>query len=67
MELEAYEDGTLLHIGVKDKEVAPINAVIAVIGEPGENIATLLEESKQSPEQQEASPGSNTFSSTDSR
>ena len=44
MELEAYEDGTLLHIGVKEKEAVPINAVIAVIGEPGEDITGLLAE-----------------------
>lgn len=42
MELEAYEDGTLLHIGVKATEAVPINAVIAVIGEPGEDISALL-------------------------
>ncbi len=49
MELEAYEDGTLLHIGVKEKAAAPINGIIAIIGEPGEDIAALLEEANQSP------------------
>lgn len=42
MELEAYEDGTLLHIGVKEKAAVPINALIAIIGEPGEDITGLL-------------------------
>lgn len=49
MELEAYEGGTLLYIGVKEKEAAPINGIIAIIGEPGEDIAALLEEANQSP------------------
>ncbi len=54
MELEAYEDGILLYIGVKEKEAAPVNGVIAIIGEKGEDIAVLLEEAKQLPQQQEA-------------
>jgi len=55
MELEAYEDGTLLYIGVKEKEAVPINAVMAIIGAPGEDIATLLEEANQPPQRQEES------------
>ncbi len=42
MELESYENGTLLYIGVNAKEAAPIDGVIAVIGKPGENIDDLL-------------------------
>lgn len=42
MELESYETGTLLYIGVKAKEAAPIDGVIAVIGKAGENIDELL-------------------------
>jgi pyruvate dehydrogenase E2 component (dihydrolipoamide acetyltransferase) len=55
MELEAYEDGTLLYIGVKAKEAVPINAVMAIIGEPGEDIAALLQETQPPSQQQEAS------------
>ncbi len=47
MELEAYADGTLLYIGAQEREAVPINGVIAIIGEPQENIAALLEEIKQ--------------------
>ena len=47
MELEAYEEGTLLYIGSKEKEEVPINGVIAIIGEPGEDITALLEAAKQ--------------------
>lgn len=43
MELESYEDGELLHIGVKEKEAVPVNGVIAIIGKKGEDISGLLE------------------------
>ncbi|UII32009.1 pyruvate dehydrogenase complex dihydrolipoamide acetyltransferase [Fulvivirga ulvae] len=46
MELESYEDGTLLHIGVKEKESVPVDGVIAIIGEEGEDISELLKEAQ---------------------
>lgn len=46
MELESYEDGTLLYIGVKEKESVPVDGVIAIIGNKGENIDQLLKEVK---------------------
>jgi len=67
MELEAYEEGTLLHIGVKAQEAAPVDGIIAVIGKKGEKFEHLLEdettekaeeapqeESKVEPAQEEA-------------
>lgn len=47
MELESYEDGTLLYIGVKEKDAVPVDGVIAIIGEEGENIDDLLKEIKE--------------------
>ncbi len=44
MELESYNDGTLLYIGPKKGEAVPIDAVIAIIGKEGEDISGLLEE-----------------------
>ncbi len=44
MELESYEDGTILYIGVQEKEAVPIDGVIAILGEKGENIEGLLSE-----------------------
>jgi pyruvate dehydrogenase E2 component (dihydrolipoamide acetyltransferase) len=35
MELESYEEGTLLHIGVEEKDSVPVNGIIAIIGEKG--------------------------------
>jgi pyruvate dehydrogenase E2 component (dihydrolipoamide acetyltransferase) len=42
MEIEAYEDGTLLYVGVKEGEAAPVNSIIAVIGEPGADFEALI-------------------------
>lgn len=44
MELESYQDGVLLHIGVKEKESVPVDGILAVIGEKGEDYKHLLEE-----------------------
>lgn len=44
MELESYEEGVLLHIGVEEKDAVPVNGVIAIIGEKGENIDALLKD-----------------------
>lgn len=44
MELENYEDGVLLHVGVKEKDTVPVDAVIAIVGEKGEDISALLAE-----------------------
>lgn len=44
MEFESYWDGMLLHIGVDEKAVVPVNGILAVIGEEGEEFAHLLNE-----------------------
>ncbi len=44
MELESYQDGFLLHIGVKEKETVPVDGVIAIIGEKGEDVSALIKE-----------------------
>jgi pyruvate dehydrogenase E2 component (dihydrolipoamide acetyltransferase) len=46
MELESYEEGILLYIGVEEKDAVPVNGVIAIVGEKEENIDELLEEIK---------------------
>jgi pyruvate dehydrogenase E2 component (dihydrolipoamide acetyltransferase) len=42
MEFESFFDGTLLHIGVEKTKAAPVNAILAIIGAPGEDISSLL-------------------------
>jgi len=42
MELESYDDGTLLHIGVNSGDSVPVNGVIAIIGDKGEDVDDIL-------------------------
>jgi pyruvate dehydrogenase E2 component (dihydrolipoamide acetyltransferase) len=42
MDMESYEDGTILYIGVEKGEAVPVDAVMAIIGEAGEDIKDLL-------------------------
>ena len=42
MELENFEAGTLLYIGVKKGEAVPVNAIIAIVGKEGEDIKALI-------------------------
>jgi pyruvate dehydrogenase E2 component (dihydrolipoamide acetyltransferase) len=42
MELESYEEGVLLYVGVKEKDSVPVNGIIAIIGEKGEAFQHLL-------------------------
>ena len=51
MELESYDDGILLHIGIKSGESVPVNDVIAIIGEKGENIKEILKEEETKEEE----------------
>ena len=44
MELVGYESGTLLYIGPKEGEAAPVNGIIAIIGKAGTDITPLLED-----------------------
>ena len=44
MELESYDDGVLLHIGVKDGDSVPVDGVIAIIGEKGEDVNEILKD-----------------------
>ncbi|WAC12722.1 pyruvate dehydrogenase complex dihydrolipoamide acetyltransferase [Dyadobacter pollutisoli] len=68
MELEAYEDGTLLYVGIKEGEAVPVDGIIAVIGEEGSNVEALLarengeggvEEASAPEEAKAAAPSSN--------
>jgi pyruvate dehydrogenase E2 component (dihydrolipoamide acetyltransferase) len=57
MELENFESGTLLYIGVKKGEAVPVNAIIAIVGKEGEDIKALLaSESAPAAAKEEAAP-----------
>jgi pyruvate dehydrogenase E2 component (dihydrolipoamide acetyltransferase) len=42
MEFEAFDEGTLLYIGIKEGETAPIDSLLAIIGKEGEDISALI-------------------------
>ncbi|AWG21312.1 pyruvate dehydrogenase [Flavobacterium faecale] len=42
MEFESFNEGTLLYIGIPEGETAPIDSLLAIIGEEGEDISALL-------------------------
>lgn len=42
MEFESFYSGTLLHIGIPEGEGAPVDSLLAIIGEQGEDISGLL-------------------------
>jgi len=48
MEVVGYEAGTLLYIGVKEGEAAPVNGIIAIVGKEGTDITPLLNDSGDS-------------------
>ncbi len=62
MEFESFYSGVLLHIGIQEGESAPVDSVLAIIGEEGEDIAGLLsgdakketaKEEKETPKKEE--------------
>ena len=49
MELENYVKGTLLHIGIEAGGTVPVDAVIAIVGQKGEDISALLASAGSAP------------------
>lgn len=64
MEFESFDAGTLLHIGINEGETAPVDAILAIIGNAGEDISALLsgkaapaaEAPKEEAKKEEAAP-----------
>lgn len=42
MEFESFHEGTLLYIGVKEGETTKVDELLAIIGEDGEDISSLI-------------------------
>jgi len=42
MEFESFNSGTLLHIGIQEGESAPVDSLLAIIGNEGEDITPML-------------------------
>ena len=54
MEFESFNEGVLLHIGIQEGETAPVDTLLAIIGEEGEDISGLLNGGKKSSEKEES-------------
>ncbi len=44
MEFESFNEGTLLYVGLKEGESAPVDSLLAIIGEDGEDVDALIKE-----------------------
>ena len=48
MEFESFYEGTLLYIGIQENETAKVDAPLAIIGNPGDDIESILGGDKES-------------------
>jgi pyruvate dehydrogenase E2 component (dihydrolipoamide acetyltransferase) len=44
MEFESFNEGVLLYIGIQEGETTKVDELLAIIGEEGEDITSLIEE-----------------------
>ncbi len=56
MEFESFYDGVLLHIGVDKGKGAPVNSVLAIIGDKGEDVKAILASAKVDEPKAESKP-----------
>jgi pyruvate dehydrogenase E2 component (dihydrolipoamide acetyltransferase) len=42
MEFESFQEGVLLHIGVEEGATAAVDSILAILGEKGEDVKSLL-------------------------
>jgi len=47
MDFESFQDGILLHIGVETGATAPVDSILCVLGEKGEDIKRILADAKK--------------------
>jgi len=55
MEFESFNEGTLLYIGLQEGETAPVDTLLAIIGQEGENIDDLIANFKTEKPKEETS------------
>jgi len=63
MEFESFYEGTLLYIGIKENETAKVDAPLAIIGDEGEDIESILSDSisDNKPEEKKSIESPNSF------
>ena len=55
MEFESFQEGELLHIGIEEGGTAPVDSLLAIIGEKGEDINHMIGGASASPAQADKS------------
>ncbi len=65
MEFESFNEGTLLFIGLNEGETAPVDSLLAIIGDEGEDIDTIIKNFKASVTSQESVPDIEEIKSSD--
>ena len=56
MEFESFQEGVLLHIGVEEGGKAPVDSILAILGEKDEDTQTILKEYEKNTEKEESEP-----------
>ncbi len=57
MEFESFQEGVLLHIGVEKGKAAEVDAILAILGEEGEDVSAILKEAEAAkPAKEEKAP-----------
>ncbi|WP_299363939.1 pyruvate dehydrogenase complex dihydrolipoamide acetyltransferase [Winogradskyella sp.] len=64
MEFESFHEGTLLHIGVQEGETTKVDQLLAIIGEEGEDISSLLNGKAEGQESDATPEGEDTVADT---
>jgi pyruvate dehydrogenase E2 component (dihydrolipoamide acetyltransferase) len=44
MEFESFQDGVLLYIGVEQGKIAPVDSILAILGNAGEDVSAIIAE-----------------------
>jgi pyruvate dehydrogenase E2 component (dihydrolipoamide acetyltransferase) len=56
MEFESFNEGTLLYIGIPEGETAPVDSLLAIIGNEGEDVSALIAGGTTTPAVTESTP-----------
>ncbi len=56
MEFESFQEGVLLYIGVEQGQTAPVDSILAILGDEGEDVEAILKEESNASAQETEAP-----------
>ena len=56
MEFESFQEGVLLHIGIEEGGKAPVDSILAILGDKGEDVKAILKEHEKNATKKEIAP-----------